>query len=202
LVDGYTSNGTYIGRIGSVVNGTTITTQSNCEYVNITLSDTSDTLAFSTYQTYLSNGTLKPQLQIGDTLSPYEPYIEPAIYVDEEEWYSKPIVLYENSSGNSSNFTLSESIANYSFIEVEYRLDNYTILKGSSKLIKNSNTSAIGSLSFVYGNGSNGLFFFGARLSITGTSATVDRNYSLNVATTGTTDQGNRIQVTRVLGYK
>lgn len=88
LVDGYTSNGTYIGRIGSVVNGTTITTQANCEYINVTLNETGDTLAYSTYQTYLSNGTLKPQLQKGAILTTYEPYIEKSIKVDNEDFIS------------------------------------------------------------------------------------------------------------------
>lgn len=143
------------------------------------------------------------QVEKGSTATTYEPYIEPTIYLDEEELYSEPKVLYENSSGTSSDFTLSESIENYSYIEVEYQLGNYTIFKGCTKLIKNSSTSAIGSLSAVYGNSSsNGLLFFGARLSITGVSATIDRNYGLNVSTTGTTYQGNLIQVTRVLGYK
>lgn len=88
LVDGYTSNGTYIGRIGSVVNGTTITTQANCEYINVTLNETGDTLAYSTYQTYLSNGTLKPQLQKGAILTTYEPYVEKSIKVDNEDFIS------------------------------------------------------------------------------------------------------------------
>lgn len=113
LVDGYTSSGTYIGRIGSVVNGTTITTQSNCEYINVTLNDTGDTLAYSTYQTYLSNGTLKPQLQIGSTLTDYEPYVEQAIKVDETDFMIMPKVLW---TGKATSVDID--LTGYSFIEV------------------------------------------------------------------------------------
>ena len=68
-------------------------------------------------------------LEKGSTALPYEPYITPSIYVDNEEIYSKPVLLWENGSPNSSfaaqAITLNDSLANYKYYEIMYRF-SYT----------------------------------------------------------------------------
>ena len=63
------------------------------------------------------------QLEKGSTATTYEPYIEPSINVDKEEWYSKPKALYENTTGiagssSGTQITLNDNINNYSKLEV------------------------------------------------------------------------------------
>lgn len=66
------------------------------------------------------------QIQEGNVATSYEPYITPSIYVDSDEIYSKPVVLWENNSP-SSNFasqtiTLNDNISNYEYYEIIYQL--------------------------------------------------------------------------------
>lgn len=63
------------------------------------------------------------------TVTTYEPYVEPAIYVKNnagnyDEIFSSGVTLYENSSGSNGTITLNETSANFSKIEIHARLNN------------------------------------------------------------------------------
>lgn len=78
IVDGYQKDGTFVQRLTGTngdVNGTVLTMPSNVEYINVTFNETSDTVTWSIIQSYLANGTLKPQMNKGETLLPYTPYV-------------------------------------------------------------------------------------------------------------------------------
>ena len=135
----------------------------------------------------------------------YESDIEEGIYVDEEEWYSKPKVLWESSTGvTSGSITLNESIENYSYIEVEYSINTYSSFRGVARLTKNSSTSTVGSLVAEFGNGTaNGIICWTARIVIDNANATIERNYCLNFTSSGNTAMSdNYIRVLKILGYK
>lgn len=72
----------------------------------------------NTYEVDFSN----IQLEQGSTATTYEPYVEPSINVDEEEWYSKPKVLWTNlaptSGFASQTITLNDDISNYKYYEI------------------------------------------------------------------------------------
>lgn len=103
----YNSSKTFItGKDNANTNQ--ITTSSTTQYIRIVgLLTELDTIM-------LVEGTSMP--------TTYEPYITPSIYVDNEEIYSKPVVLWQNSSPTSAfagqEITLNEDISNYKYYEV------------------------------------------------------------------------------------
>ena len=168
----------------------TFTTPGNCKY-----------LRFCGYDTEIDT----TMLEKGSSATTYEPYIELSINVDEEEWYSKPKILWGSSTGvTSGSITLNESIENYSYIEVEYSINTYSSFRGVARLTKNSSTSTAGSLVAEFGNGTaNGIICWAARIVINNANATIERNYCLNFTSSGNTAlSDNYISVLKILGYK
>ena len=75
LVDAYKADGTFISRLlNNGSNGATFTTTADTAFINLTLSETSDTMRWNDYQTDFANGTIQPQIELGSTATAYEPY--------------------------------------------------------------------------------------------------------------------------------
>lgn len=93
----------------------------------------------------ITNTTANIQLEEGSTATTYETFKEPSINVDNEVWYSKPIVLWQNSTPTSDfatqTITLSDDITTYSYYEVLYYLStNNTETFNSGKIPVNRDT--------------------------------------------------------------
>jgi len=107
------------------------------------------------------------------------------------------IILYDNSSGTTSTVPLSDSIANYDYIEIYYKTnDNNTI---SSKKIYPISTSNIVCLDFSY-DYSGTVYHKTANVQANGTNITFLSNKEF--VNFGTNNSGNYIYITRVIGYK
>lgn len=120
--------------------------------------------------------------------------------------------LYSNDSGSSGNITLSESAANYEYLEIFYKnVDNIY----SSVRVKNPNTKNVGLLipvSFTGGSGNSGLFALHSRtITISGTnintlSTNNNGNYYAGFALwengSPSVEKNNYIYITKVIGYK
>ena len=104
--------------------------------------------------------------------SDYEPYITPSIVVDNDEIYSKPVVLWNNSSPTSSfagqQITLNDDISNYSEYEIKYlaiNSSNYILSTGripsnyltrlqySWEVNRGRNISSVSTNKITFGNG-------------------------------------------------
>lgn len=76
LVDAYKSDGTFISRLlNNGSNGATFTTTADTAFINLTLSEASDTMRWGDYQTDFANGTIQPQIELGSPATDFEPYI-------------------------------------------------------------------------------------------------------------------------------
>ena len=83
LVDAYKADGTFISRLlNNGSNGATFTTTADTAFINLTLSETSDTMRWNDYQTDFANGTIQPQIELGSTATAYEPYQGQSYTVD------------------------------------------------------------------------------------------------------------------------
>lgn len=126
---------------------------------------------------------------------------------DELDEKLSPVVLYENTSGTASNnITLSDSAANYEYLEIlcsaNSDLESRCI---SNKIYQPDGKTTTFTASESYASGSYRYFFvWNCTLSISGTAITqgnagqiqlLNQNISLNNST-------NVIYITRVLGYK
>lgn len=75
LVDAYKADGTFIGRLlDNGVNGATFTTTADTAFINLTLSEVSDTMRWGDYQADFANGTIQPQIELGSSSTTYVPY--------------------------------------------------------------------------------------------------------------------------------
>lgn len=105
----------FVGRFSQTINLTSGTT--NVLYAFINNNQTDGT------KVTINN----VQIQEGSTATDYEPFIEnPSINVDEEEWYSKPKVLWTNPNITTDfaeqTISLLDNLANYSHYEILYFL--------------------------------------------------------------------------------
>ncbi len=119
----YDENKTYISRIAnndqSSVSGTT---PANTKYVRPFTSVNSGIATLNSIYQY------EMQLELGSTRTTYEEVKQYQILVDNEEIYSKQVVLWTNPSPSSTfarqTITLSDSIVNYNYYEVIFRITN------------------------------------------------------------------------------
>lgn len=149
--------------------------------------------------TTLTNYVIKPMLEEGSTATTYEPYVEEGIYVDEEELYSKPKVLWTNPAPTESfagqTITLSEDISNYSHYEILYFHSSSinTDIYSTGKIPKDKRTRLFVPVNTI-----------GYRIvSLSGASASI-QNY-VKYATYGestTTYANNSAIPYQILGYK
>ena len=120
--------------------------------------------------------------------------------------------LYSDDSGTNENITLSDSAANYEYLEIFYRnVDNIY----SSVRVKNPNEKSVGLLipvCFTGGSGNVGLFALHNRtINISGTSIKTlsvgnNGNYYAGFALwenrSPSVEKNNYIYITKVIGYK
>lgn len=110
----------------------------------------------------------------------------------------KGTILYDNSTGTTSNITLSDSANNYDYLEIYYKT-NDSGSASSQKITGMSSGTKIASLSYIwFVQGS--YYFKQANVNINGTSITFSNNnqWENNAPIEG----GNFIYITRVVGYK
>ena len=115
----------------------------------------------------------------------------------------KEIVLYNNSTGTTGNITLSETSANFSYLEIFFKDNNqnYSSAKVYSPNGKNVNLSL--SEHYVSSSTNHKQFMF-RKIAISGTSiANLETGFMLVAGNAITTnDTTNYIYITRVVGYK
>lgn len=115
----------------------------------------------------------------------------------------KGTTLYESSSGSNSNITLSDTLANYSYIEVFYKNNDnyYDSIKVASPNGKNIVLTGI--TASLYNSKPNFVMKTQTR-SCSGTSLTVTNYQEISVYDGAISAHGstNNIYITKVVGYK
>lgn len=166
------------------------TTNASAKYLLLNCWSNNDTSTFSQVLDSI-------QIEKGSTATSYEPYVVPSIYVDNEEIYSKPVVLWENSSPTSAfagqEITLNEDISNYKYYEVIVRyLNNQNHLFNTGR-IPTTNTTIINCCSTI-----NYRRFV---TSVSGNKITFGNGQKVSTYGTGTDDNTYLIPY-QVIGYK
>ena len=111
-------------------------------------------------------------------------------------------VLYENSIGSSSTFTINDNISNYSKI-----LITYSRTDGAQKVSTFLDIEEIGNasipLSLVDAGGSN-FIIYGCRISFSNTTVTISNNGAREVlsSTASINNSGYEISINKIIGYK
>lgn len=118
----------------------------------------------------------------------------------EDDVQTKSIELYNNTSGTNASLTLSDSSANYEYIEIFFRDNdgNYNSIKIYQPNGKNA------SLISQYNNGGTTVWFKIAIVAISGTSITFGNCEEVKLVH-GSSIQASKatnIYITRVVGYK
>ena len=108
-----------------------------------------------------------------------------------------PTVLYSNPSGTNGNITLSDSVANYSSIEIHFRTNDGANYRGSQKLLVSSGT-ILTSLQYLHCDTVGHYWIKGKEALINGVSITNNGYIEVGTNTSAT----NCIYITQVLGYK
>ena len=113
-----------------------------------------------------------------------------------------PTVLYNNASGSNTSIVISDSAANYTYIEIFYGWGDGTTFGLSSELIYNPN-GAKANLKITALN-NNYLYVASSLWTISGTSITLNSGEQWRIGTSPnvTRTQTNQIGIVRVLGYK
>ena len=107
-------------------------------------------------------------------------------------------ILYE-SSGSNETITLSDSSANYSYLEIFYQ--NNDGKKSSLKIEKPNNAAVSLEASSIF---DTAIYFKFASISISGTTITFNRFVDVTMESTKNTfsTSSKNIYITKVIGYK
>ena len=108
----------------------------------------------------------------------------------------EPTVLYNNSTGSNTSAPLSDSAANYDYIEIYFK--NNDGFYASQKVYEPNGKSVC--LTSTFTGGSNYVLKF-AGATISGTSITIDDYWEFNLNGASRIDPGNAY-ITKVIGYK
>lgn len=126
----------------------------------------------------------------------------------QSEWSSwgniaTAVTLYDNSSGTNGTVTLSESSANFSYLEIYYfsNLNNdYGMMRIPSP---NGKTTLVSWTEMPSDSTASGAYSFGTKLSISGTSISVSNTtYGIIRISDGSFYKENRTKICRVVGYR
>lgn len=119
-----------------------------------------------------------------------------------EKILDPPKVLYDNASGNSGTITLSETAANYKYIEIFYLHDNSGSRYGSTRVYSPNGKTAC--LKLIWRFSDPGAQTVYRLVKINGNSITTEYGGAFNVGVYGTWygDQNDMIKIVRVEGYK
>jgi len=107
-------------------------------------------------------------------------------------------ILYNNTNGTTSAFTLNDSIENYDYIEIYYHSNDASGAESSVKITGGS-VKIINLLYLWYVSGT--IYFKQSNLAINGINATFVNNIQWTNAD-GSLTSGDYIFVTKVIGYK
>lgn len=115
----------------------------------------------------------------------------------------QPTVLYNNSSGTTGTVTLSQTINNFSYIEIFFS-KNINREKNGLSSIRITRTSGTEYASMmVYSDDTNKPQILAKNVKLNGTSITNVTSYYINFTASGvSTGSSNEISIYRVLGYK
>lgn len=123
---------------------------------------------------------------------------------------AKPTVLYDNSSGTTATFSLSETAANFSYIIFMYKCQNGNTVGGIRSTTVAAPNGQVVEFSANYDNGSY-LYICNAKYTISGTTVTKNKEVrwrltpsssSTTNTRTDTTSSDSNIQIYKVLGFK
>lgn len=108
------------------------------------------------------------------------------------------VELFYNSSGTTGQVNLSDSAANYEYIEIFYKQQEYTPIFSSVKVYKPTSSIQVSLVSMQPGNGGTGIV--SAYVVINGNTIT-KQDYNI-FWTNGGNSHTDKIYITRVMGYK
>ena len=113
-----------------------------------------------------------------------------------------PVVLYNNTSGTTGSVTLSETAANFSYLEIFFgdSSGNYPGLS-SVKIYNPNGKRASTTIMQKEGSGATRIRINTRSLNISGTSITVE-SYQINYINDGGQYTSNEQKIYRVLGYR
>ena len=119
----------------------------------------------------------------------------------------QPVSLYDNSSGTTATFTLSESAANFSYLIFMYKVETEQTIGGIRSTIVYSPNGQVVECSGNYDNGEF-LYICNAKYTISGTSVTKNREvrWRLTPSTSSSnntrTDNTANIKIYKVIGIR
>lgn len=191
---------TYDYIINNTATSITINTASDSKYLIVYLYNSgSDTL---TFQQILDSVMINE----GSTTLDYEPYITSSINVDGEEIYSKPVVLWRNSSPTSTfapqTITLNDNLSNYEYYEILfYNGTTNTLSFSSGKVLSGTSPSYILYHSGIE-SGAVGNIRVRPITSVSDTQIVFDKAYQ-KVYNSNAITENNALDIPyRILGYK
>ena len=115
----------------------------------------------------------------------------------------KGLTLFENASGLNTDITLSETAANFDYIEIFYAKDGNTDGYASIRIFSPNGKKA--NANSTKGSSNNTITFYNSEFLISGTSITLDSGKSIAFSNTGTV-QGfsntGELKIYKVIGYK
>lgn len=108
--------------------------------------------------------------------------------------------LYNNSTGIRDTITLSDDYSNYDCIYVQFN-DNGV---NNSVYFMTEDCNQVNLFNLYRKGSDDGMWYHGALLTFTGTSAVFSRQGSLNISDTGSNvwDNTSGVYVTKIIGYK
>lgn len=119
-------------------------------------------------------------------------------YCSQGEIQAKPISLYNNSSGTTGTVTLSQSVANFTYIEVYYKDEwNYC---GMTKVYSANGKTALLTATRIASN--NSAFIKSRNVKLNGTKITTEYNGNWSSWDNSTSDTKTYISIYKVNGYK
>lgn len=114
------------------------------------------------------------------------------------------ITLFENADGvgSGTNITLSETAANYNYLEFFYKRVSTEDVLESTK-IESPNNKQVG-MSIIYASSDTLLQLYGARMRISGTNVTWSGSTVTTISATSisSTSATNALKVYKIVGYK
>lgn len=116
---------------------------------------------------------------------------------------SKEVVLYNSTSGSTSA-SLSDSTANYTYIEIIFKENVNNKIYSTGKILNPNGKNTTLFYAEFPSSASGNIYLFGTQYTISGTSISVDSNrYGFSTVNgSGAVNYENRIRILRVIGYK
>lgn len=153
------------------------------------------------------------QLEQNSAATTYEAYVEPEIYILNnnnvyekfEKNENKEKILFESSDGISGDITLTDNITNYSYLEIYYKQNDGTY--GYTKCVAHNNTHIDLTVNHITNNGyansfsSRTINLYNNAITTLNTNRYISGNITSDNNLSGTTATNN-IYITKVVGYK